>query len=238
MNIKATIHADGVMEIFKSLHKQAPIAIAVALTRTGQIIKNNVLTEMKKVFDRPTPRTLNSLQLTPATKNNLIAQIWFKGTDGSGTHYLEPQVYGGPRKQKRSEIELRRAGILFQSRTVPGRAARLNKYGNMSTGQIIQALTAMRALRGLQVHGYEKYALRKGTKNLFYAKPGGRLFRGIWERTHQGLRPILMFVPHVQYKKRLPYFEIARRIYDQNFRAEFNKAFDQAVATAHYKGKW
>lgn len=112
-------------------------ACAVALNKAGKLVKEAEVEEMKSVFDNPTRFTLNSLKLTPATKNDLKATVWFKEPDRMGAHYLVPQVEGGSRKLKGFE-----RGIDL-GELVPALGAKLNQYGNVSMGQIRQILSVL-----------------------------------------------------------------------------------------------
>jgi len=118
--------------------RQLPFAIAVALTRTGQVIKNAEISEMRRVFDRPTPFTLNSLMLRPATKQRQYAEVWFKDFAPKGTpaaKYLLPQVRGGSRSNKRFEGALRHGGVLGRDEyAIPARGAPKDSYGNVRRG--------------------------------------------------------------------------------------------------------
>ena len=246
MQFKATIHDNGVRDLFQQLHKQTPFATALALTRTGQKIKLNLVTEMRKVFDRPTPYTINSLQLKPAKKTNLIAEVWFKGrwVHANENHYLWPHAYGIQREQKGFEKELYKSGYLTSGRgkyAMPGQGARMDKYGNMSRGQIVQILTALRALRGTPTTlggGKYKYKLRKGSKDYFSPNYKSSLTPGVYKRQGKSVTPVLIFTHKAVYRKRFAFFEIARKTYEQHYRSEFNAAFNQAGATSGFKGKW
>nr|WP_321465140.1 hypothetical protein [uncultured Desulfobulbus sp.] len=112
-------------------------ACAVALNKAGKIVKEAEVEEMKSVFDNPTRYTLNSLKLTPATKNDLKATVWFKEPDRMGAHYLVPQVEGGSRKLKGFER------AIGEGELVPALGAKLNKDGNVSIGQIRQILSVL-----------------------------------------------------------------------------------------------
>ena len=138
MNI--TIVVSGQTEVAKALAAfpgKAHRACAIALNKTGKLIKEAEVAEMKAVFDNPTSYTLNSLKLTPATKDNLQATVWFKQPDRMGQHYLVPQVDGGQRKLKGFE---RGVGL---GELTPALGAKLNRYGNVSPGQIRQILSVL-----------------------------------------------------------------------------------------------
>ncbi|MCS7579931.1 hypothetical protein CJU03_34110, partial [Pseudomonas aeruginosa] len=93
--------------------RQIPYATATALTRTAQGLMDRLRDEMRVVFDRPTPYTLNSLRMVPARKDRLEARVWFKDeADGAqpASVWIAPEVYGGPRRNKPAELQLRAKG--------------------------------------------------------------------------------------------------------------------------------
>lgn len=224
-----TIEIEGLTEIKKRLDdlakKQVPFAAALAINRTGQKVKVGLVEEMKRVFKNPTPYTLNSLQLKPATKQSLKATVWFKEFGGKGTaatKYLPPQVFGGSRDMKKSEKKL---GSFY----VPGGAIRLNKYGNITPGQITKIMSSLRvfAEKGFSMNrasGTSKYFVIRGR--------GSHLIPGVWERTKSGVKPMLIFTNNPSYSKRLAYFEVAQKMFDTNIHQEFNQAFEDAMRTA------
>lgn len=78
-------------------------------------VKNAMRAEMQSVFDRPTNFILQSIQVKKATASNLNAEVvptymGRKGVDPQDV--LAAQEEGGRRRDKRSEVALRRAGIL------------------------------------------------------------------------------------------------------------------------------
>jgi hypothetical protein len=70
-----------VKRLLDAQQRQMPFAVALALTRTAQDVKRAEQAEMRGVFDRPTPFTLNSLFTKPATKQSLEARVWVKDTE-------------------------------------------------------------------------------------------------------------------------------------------------------------
>ena len=58
--------------------KQVTFATRVALTRTAQLASANLKHEMRDIFRSPTPYTLSSLFVRPATKTNLTAEVKLK----------------------------------------------------------------------------------------------------------------------------------------------------------------
>jgi len=210
--------------------KQLPFATAKALTATAQHVKKELEQEMKRVFDRPTPYTLKALFLKAARKKDLIATVglkdWaYKGT--AATKYLTPQIEGGTRGSKRSEVLLRNRGILGSNQyIVPGKGTRLNKYGNMTRGQIQKALSNLKAQHDPLQNTTSK---RKGT--YFAGTINGT--PGIWERKGRWVKPLFIFVKQPSYTKRFQFHEVAERTAAEHFEDEFDKAMTQALATAY-----
>ena len=58
--------------------REAPFAIALALTRTAQEIRKNTVKRMGRVLDRPTRFTLNAFKVVPARKKDPVAIVGFR----------------------------------------------------------------------------------------------------------------------------------------------------------------
>lgn len=235
-----TVRDTGVKASLNALvQKQMPFALALAMTNTVKLIRDATINEMKVVFDRPTRYTLNSLFIVPARKGTLIAKVGFKSESHvrgiPPTKFIGPQVFGGPRSLKRSEVALRRRGILPADRyLVPGTAIRLDSSGNISAGTMTQILSVLKALTDPYAHVSARSRLRnRKPREYFVGRPGGRPL-GVWERYANGtrVRPILMFVRQPQYAKRLDFFGIANRLTEQQFNVQFEKALRFALETA------
>lgn len=270
----------GIRELektLKSLPGKAERAAKVALNKTGKVVKEEIVKEMKKVFEKPTRYTLNSLQMTPA-KQEPVAKVWFKEPDRMQQHYLVPQVEGGERKLKGFERAL---GI---GQLYPTRSVRPDLYGNVSSGQIRQMLsvlglaersagysanlTAASAKRNRkdrdyvvirQRHGrlYPGVYLRfqtgpgfgaktkrtigtfgtwqKGNRKVAVRDPKtGRILR--WETPKskiqsiiraRGLKPIFLKGKGAPVVPLLPFYEIAQRVFDQQFEKTFRETLKQ-----------
>lgn len=98
-------------------------ASAKALTDTAFQGQRAMRAELASVFDRPTPFIAKSPKVVPATPDQLSAAIiptldsrgvWSPGgkTGVDPQHILRAQERGGRRADKRSEVALRKAGIL------------------------------------------------------------------------------------------------------------------------------
>lgn len=215
-----------------------PFVTAYALTKTASDIKNELVTVMARVFDRPTRFTLNSLYLKTATKTDLSAAVLFKDDAGSipANRYLGPEVDGGHRVHKSHELRLIRAGLMRSDQyAVPGAGAKLDQYGNISGGEIERILSQVGAAE--QFAGYKANATkrslarakRKGVGRYFAISGHGRLPDGIYlRRAAQSIVPVIMFVRRPSYRKRLPFYETAKDV----FRAKFAAHFRQGMMVA------
>lgn len=223
--------------------RQLPFATSKALNATAQTIKAEIREAMPRVFDRPTPFTLNSLYLSAATKRNLFSEVWLKDFASKGTpavKYLAPEVYGGTRRQKRSERALERAGFLPSGMFwTPGTGAKLDKYGNIPGGRITQILSTLKAFSevGYMANITERSRKRnKKPRPFFVSRPASvRLPLGVYERygsRQRKIRPVLMFVRQPMYRSRLPFFKIARVVYRREFNQQFARAWQEALASA------
>lgn len=130
------------------LPKRVRFAAVKAITATAKAVQEAEQREMRDVFDRPTPYTLGSLFVRPATMDMPQATVGLKDNvagSRSAVSWLRWQIYGGLRTMTALERRLVSAGAMPNDmRAVPGRFARLDAFGNMSTGQIRQMLSQLR----------------------------------------------------------------------------------------------
>lgn len=92
-----------------------PSLLAKALNDTALTLRKSTKTEMSSIFDKPTDYTLRSVKVFPATPQKLQTEIAPTYPGGKGIDpqkYLDAEVTGGGRREKRSEIALQRVGIL------------------------------------------------------------------------------------------------------------------------------
>ena len=243
VNVRSNVAA--VVARFRDNPRQMRYATAVALTHTAQDVKVAQVAEMERVFDRPTRFTLNSVFMRPATKANLVAIVWLKDFAGKGTpaeKYLAAQIEGGPRKLKGFERLLLRSGLLPTGYSaVPGSAAKLDSYGNMSAGQIVQILSALKAFgeQGFAANRTDASKKRRGKKlpMFFVGRPGGgRLPRGVWQRftfAHgSAIKPVLIFVRGPRYRPIYRFHEVSARTVTAVFPGHMERAAVEAMATA------
>lgn len=222
-------------------------ALATALTRTAVDVKTVLQAALPSVFDRPKPYTLNSLYTRGATAARLVASTYFKDETAASnagtpaTKYLLPHVDGVKRRTKRFEVALQAIGALPAGWvTVPGAGAKLDAYGNVSAGQIIQVLSQLRIT---MVSGYSRNmsfnarkqiaAQRKAGGRFYVVKPGERGGTpGVYQRELFGrnVTPVLLFVQSAAYKKRFDFWGIGREAAAQRLPEHARQAVREQMA--------
>ncbi|QTW18194.1 hypothetical protein [Comamonas kerstersii] len=119
-------HILGIDRVQKQLaalsDRQIREASAKALNDTAFQLRRDMQAHMRSTFDRVTPWMERSPKVIPATADKLEATVMPTYRSDVGTtggkqgvdpqHVLQAQEYGGRRADKRSEVRLRKAGIL------------------------------------------------------------------------------------------------------------------------------
>jgi len=229
--------------------KQERFATARALTEVVSRARDSNRRALTAAFDRPTPYTLNSLYITPATPSRLQASVWLKEDTGKGTpawKYLGPQIEGGERRVKRMESALRRVGVMYADQYVaPGAACPRDQYGNIPASFVTHLLAYFQAMgeqgykgnmtlrkrealakdkRGSK--GFAYFALRARRNNL---APG--IYRRITFAHGSAVQPVLMFVRKPSYRQRWDFYGIAERE-AQQFPEIHARMYREALASA------
>lgn len=239
-----SIGRSGLDEAFAALDRLAGDlprrALADALNHTANQARIALRAEMESVFDRPTPFTLNALRILNARPDSLEAAIWVKDDKDNNAKgqapedWVAPQVFGGPRVDKKSEMLLRRRGILPAGRfVVPAEGARLDAYGNMSRGHMLQILSGLRLLNRPGYTGDASNnwrSFRKGHARAFFVMRRGKVPIGIAERRGRTLQMVLAFVGQPSYRRRLDFHGIVRRVADERLAVNVDKAVTDALA--------
>ena len=256
INVSADIKS-VVRQLNNFAEKQIPFATAMALNDACRIAKADLQSEMNSVFDRPVPRTVNSVRIKFATKANIQATVSLDSEPNKGiapVQYLAAEIEGGGRNYKRFERALRAKGLLPAGMYItPGSAAPLDAYGNIPGGFVTQLLSYFQAFgeqgykanmtkkRKAKIHGIKRSA--KGYKTItgamyFVANGKGRaahLPPGIYKKTGThgvSVVPLILFVRKPSYKVRFPFDAIVHKSIEQNFRHCFEDRIQKAIATA------
>ena len=243
--MKARVDASGfgpALAVLNQLAGDMPgRALADALNHTVNQASQALTIEMSNVFTSPTPFTLNSVRVLNAPPKTLAAAVWVKDEKADASKgmapedWVAPQVYGGPRPEKKSESLLRAKGILPAGLfIVPAAGARLDAYGNLSRGQMIQILSGLSAIEGsagYTANASDKWrSLRKGHAEAFFVMRRGKTPIGIAERRGKTVTMVLAFVKHPQYQKLLDFHGVVERVADANLEPNIDKAVLDALA--------
>jgi len=246
------------------VRKQQRFAMSRAINLVANAARDALRAEAQQVFDRPTPFIVNSLRVSKySTRQDLTAIVEPVYPGGKGVDpqdVLRAEIQGGPRKLKRSERALQRAGVLPPGYYIaPGSGLpsdKLDAYGNVKGGFMVQILayfqafaeqgykanmTAKRkaglAKRGVTASGYKTI----GGVEYFVAYGrlrGGKtshLAPGIYSRTGthgSDIRPVLMFIRPPVYQRRFDFNAVALRAAQLRFGPAFELAFRDAMRTA------
>jgi hypothetical protein len=210
-------------------------ARATAGSATGGFVGTGFLQqEAERVFDRPTRYTLGGFYWRPTTPDRHTFQIGIKSQGDKGipaAKFLQAEVEGGARRQKKSEAALTRAGFLGDGRRywVPGPGIKLDAYGNVPGSTIRKILSDLQADREA---GYlANRTARSSSRNkryrnqrYFVPKPGSKLAPGVWLRQGGKIIPALLFVTRVEYHKRFDFYGRGMRFALERFPIEMEKA--------------
>lgn len=229
--------------------KAVEIAAQRALLKTAQSIRDAEKVEMERVFDRPTKWTLGAMKIKVTNKFEIhVGVVDPDGYYKRAANYLGTQILGGSRRAKASEKALQHYGLMPQGwYSVPGAGAQIDRYGNISSGQIRQILSWFGAAersagstQNMTADGRAKR--RKGTKKnvgyeYFCVMPGRQKNLkqpGIYQRFFFGhgksIKPILIYVKQTNYSKRFDFEGTARRVADAMLSAEFENAMKLEMA--------
>ena len=217
-------------------------SISDALNDVAFDVRKKYQDEMGTVFDRPTPYILRSVRVSMARPDHMIATVGPTRTLGKGVdpaNVLAAEIAGGKRRDKRSEVALRRAGILptgyataIPANPFPGSE---DAFGNLKGSFITTLLSYFNAFgeqgyrANMTAAKRRKLAARSTTAGGYKTIGGYELFvsygrlrggktahlaPGIWARSGihgSTVRPVLMFVSTPSYTRRLDMSKIGNR---------------------------
>lgn len=223
MDMRVKYDPKEFQRLFKGLDtKQARFAASVALNRVGQQAKEEIKGEMKAVFSNPSRFTLNASQLKPSNKNNLTAIVGLK----DDADYLEPQVFGGVRKRKRSEVLLN--PVLKPKRYyVPVTGQKL------SLGELQKILSFFKVRQDTLQNTTAKSQKRKA-KPMAYFVTKSKKGNPIALKPMGARRVKLMFTGARQprYEKRLDISGVVDAVMSVHFLPKFRVAYEEAMQNA------
>lgn len=262
--MKISAHIDGIEKTLLALSgqaKQVEYAEAAARHRVGHAVRQQIETEIASGFDRPTPWFQKSVYVRPykpikgadvaifikdvgagasaAAINALRVNPLSAPEPGSTADILGHHFSGGSRKRKKIEEAFTRAGLIKGNELlVPGPDAKLDRYGNLSRGQVQQIYAALYLYRDPHQN---RTRSRRSQRNDAAA---GRMFwsngdhpmkvrRGLWATSRsKQLQLLLIPIPQAVYRKRIDLPAIAAQRVAADFDREFRGALQQALSTA------
>lgn len=232
-----------------AMSRQLPWMVAKAMTESSKKAQDAIKAQAPQKIDRPTPFTLNSTFVKFASPRKLESSVGFKDFASKGTpaaKYLQPIVKGQPRNAKRSEVALRRAGVLRSNEFIVPTGVyplRLNQYGNLSGGKYTQVLSRLKAL-GEQ--GYTGNVSRSGRSqrkraqlDYFVGRPGG-LPRGIYARVgrkKRGFHTVFYITRQPTYQATFPIDKILINTWQSNFPVQMRKAIEAELQYQAMRGR-
>lgn len=162
---------------------QARAAYAAALNDVGFRVQSAMRQRMAAAFDRPTTYILNSVFVKKATADNLTVVIeptYYGGKGIDPQQVLQAESFGGARRDKRSEVALRRIGVLpagYQTaipvQPYPGSD---DGNGNLRGAFLVQLLSYFQAMgeQGYRANmtAKRKAAIHKGKQLAGPLQPG------------------------------------------------------------------
>jgi hypothetical protein len=259
--MKITARIDGVEKatlLLSGQAKQVEYAEAVARHRVGHAVRKQIETAIATGFDRPTPWFQKAIYVRPyrPTKGADVA-VFLKDVGAGSTggtmrdiQYSQPEpgstadilghhFSGGSRKRKKIEEAFTRAGLIKgHELLVPGPDARLDRYGNISRGQVQQIYAALYLYRDPYQN---RTRSRRSQRNDAAA---GRMFwsngdhpmkvrRGLWATSRsKQLQLLLIPIPQAVYRQRIDMPAIAKQRVAADFDRGFRAALQQALSTA------
>lgn len=219
--IRANINGlDAVQARLRGLaENKIKVAARSALNDAAYLGKLATEKRIAEAFDRVTPWIAKSVRYVKAKGEKLESSIdfdnWGNKTFVTAEMVLRAEIYGGQRRHKRHEVALQRMGILPAGMfIVPGDAAQMDAYGNMSSSQIRQILSWFNAAhmtagpnqnmtdkkraslrkgsmrQGRVTNGFEYFVVQPGQRREFQRANGGKgthkMQPGIYQRIFLG----------------------------------------------------
>jgi hypothetical protein len=167
--------------------RKLPRVMAAALTRTAADVRADAARRIASVFDRPVTFTRRAIYTANAKPSRLSARVGIKPIQAK---YLGLQEDGGTRRPARRAL------------LIPVRA-RLNRYGNLSRGQVARLLARPDTFSGsINGHG------------------------GIWQRTRSGgLKLLIAYAASARYRARFGFVAGAEAEATASLPGQFARAF-------------
>ncbi|MFT0212848.1 hypothetical protein VQ643_09555 [Pseudomonas sp. F1_0610] len=228
----SSVKIDGIAELMQeleSLGSKANQAMADALNHTANQARIALRQSMSDSFTNPTNFTLNAIRVINAKKADPESAVFVKDDKGKGgqgfaaAEWFAPQVFGGERFSKKSEIGLRKAGILpADMYIVPAAGAKLDRFGNMNGRYVKKIMDGLIKSRSQKPDPKSKdvvyFVIRKGTRPI-----------GIGERVGKSSKMVIAFVRKPNYAPRLDFFGVVSEVANQNLENNLDLAISKML---------
>lgn len=208
--------------------------------------------EMKQVFNNPTPYVTKGIKGFYPGGNGPV-RGFKKGRTGAnvtqaGTYFeffpmgkspediVKPHVFGGPRRNKRSEQRLfGTQGIPAGSWTMMGKNYPRNQSGDISGARYTQMLHQLDALSDVarSQMGKSRQKDRKGTSYFVMVPKGGKKGDApfaIGERNGGNMRIMLVFGAKPGYQKKYDYFGVGEKQVAYSLPLHFNRILNRYIS--------
>lgn len=211
-----------------------------AVNWTAYEAQDALKNRMQVVFDRPTRWTLNAFHVWRATKSERFAVVGERPS-AEQRHYLKVQNSGGPRPQTSLEklMSFRVVTAQILRTVIPaagGRfeGARLDAYGNWSSGERNQVLSSIKAQRDRTANTTARSAKRARNRATYFVPQHG-LAPGVYRRRGADDIPVrvLKFSDKVPvYRPLLDFEGVVAKTYRERLAPNVKRAFERAIATS------
>lgn len=220
-----------------------PTAMRNALNDTVKGARKAVQGAMRGQLDAPTPYAQRGVVYERASKQSLRAAVaiygasWTRGGTAPA-NFLTPQVEGGQRNLKGFERQLVDRGFMLAGEyAVPASRQRLNRYGNVTQGQINQIMSGLkvdyRGAGATRVASTTRGKAKAASRGRYFVPPrNSHLHPGIYfEKPGRGgkIYPLFLFVKQRRYRKRFRFHQAVKKHADRNLPRHMAIAFDRHV---------
>jgi hypothetical protein len=241
------IEVTGLQNLTQALadmsQRRLSAALATGLTRTARAIGTTWQADLRTKLDRPTPFTLRAVNVQTATAASLAASVNFGRRPGAAAsilpaEYIATQHTGGRRRIKKFEAALQAQGSMPAGTfVVPGKHAKLDAYGNLSRGQIVQILVQLGTAYS---PGYQRVisqsaarraasAIKRGRNYVAVLEQRGKLSPGVYQAQGDQLLPVLFYERRTSYRQRLDLIQTARQALPPIVAREFDRALAEQL---------
>lgn len=225
--------------VLAKIERRLVFASVIALTRTGQQVRQGLRDHLETAVDRPTPWTIRGVQMTPARPGAPYVEVYTAqglGRSRGPGKYLPPLERGGQRHHKAFEKSLIAAGIMKGDEyAYPAKGYPLDGYGNIPGRTVVQILSQLQAFgeggyRANATAATLRRRARKGLGRYFVPQADSYLPRGVYERWgREAIRAVMLFAYSATYKPDLRFVERGYEIARTAYPVEFKRAYSDAV---------